>query len=111
MIYNFELIIDELTANGIEVAEHNASLKYQWGYHRYEKRLFGHIRVKPEYRVIKFFNLPVWISRESSLERAEKILSSKIGLPHAKKNGMLFYWIPFTFNKNKAGVEIITIRE
>lgn len=112
MIYNYERIVEELECNGIEIVETKASLKYARGYHRYEKCIFGRIRVRPLIEIKKIFNFfPVWISRKSALNEVERILASRIGLPHSKRKGVLFYWIPFRFNGHSSGIEIITVRE
>lgn len=111
MIYNYELILEELTENGIELAENKIKLKYARGYHRYEKHIFGHIRIKPSIEIKRLFNFPIWISKKPVLGHVERILASKIGLPHARKNGVLLYWLPFKFNGDREGVEIITVRE
>lgn len=111
MIYNYELIVEELRENGIEIAEDKVALKYAEGYHRLEKRVFGHIRVKPLFEIKKIMNFPVGITKKSVLGDVEKILTPKVGLPHMKQKGALFYWIPFQFNGDSPGIEIITIRE
>lgn len=112
MIYNYELILQELEGNGVEILDNRVSLKYDKGYHRYEKRLFGHIRVKQFLEVRKIFNFfPIWISKRSVLNDVQKILAEKIGMPHARNGRMLFYWLPFNFNGNMPGVEIITVSE
>jgi hypothetical protein len=110
MIYNYELVLDELTQRGFGIDEHHISEKYVLGYHRHEKRVFGHIKLKLGNKSKGILNVLPFFSQKSLIGEVERVLSPLLGSPHTKKKNILFYWLPFTFNENKPGIEILTIR-